>query len=195
MRVTRTDWAWVVAFFALSGGARAGDIYTCKGANGVNVYQNTPCPPKQAELKHSRYDESLSRAPAAQDTDDQVVQQRVVQEQPPAGGSASTTRQGGGAPAPAAAYQCTAGRRTWIQKTPCPSTYSQAAPVNVTGFTVSGQHFTGNGFMNQQAPVQQQSMDQSDLCDRVNAGANVGGDSESSRSYERNKIKRNLCGG
>jgi hypothetical protein len=191
---------WLIVGLGLLGlaacwNARAGDIYTCKGANGVNVYQNTPCPTPQAQLRHSRYDESLARAPAPQAGEPQAVQQRVVQEPPPAGGHESTAGQGGEAPAPTVAYQCTAGRRTWIQKTPCPSTYSQAAPVNVTGFTASGQHFTGSGFMNQQTPVRQQSMDQDDLCDRVRAGANVGGNSESSRSYERNKIKRNLCGG
>lgn len=175
--------------------ARAGDIYTCKGADGVTVYQNTPCPTPQAQLQHSRYDESLARAPAPQEGELQAVQQRVVQEQAPAGGGANTAGQGSEAPAPTVAYQCTAGRRTWIQKTPCPSTYSQAAPVNVTGFTAGGQHFTGNGWVNQPAPVRQQPMDQEALCASVRAGANVGGNSESSRSYERNKIKRNLCGG
>lgn len=187
--------AWVVVFFAISGGAHGGDIYTCKGANGVTVYQNTPCPTPQAQVKHSSYDESLARAPAPQEGAPQVVQQRVVQEQVPAGGTASTAGQGGEAPAPTVAYQCTAGRRTWIQKTPCPSTYRQVVPVDVSGFTASGEHFSGGGFMDQQAPVRQQSMDQQTLCDRVRAGANVGGNSESSRSYERNKIKRNLCGG
>ncbi|WP_244754314.1 DUF4124 domain-containing protein [Rhodanobacter sp. B2A1Ga4] len=189
-------WWLVAGLLVCAGWAHAGDIYTCKGTNGVNVYQNTPCPPKQPQLKHRQYDESMARAPSPQATEPQVVQQRVVQGQAPADGYANTAGQGREvAPAPTVAYQCTAGRRTWIQKTPCPSTYNQAAPVNVTGFTASGQHFTGNGWVDQRAPVREQSMDQSSLCDRVRAGANVGGDSEASRSYERNKIKRNLCGG
>lgn len=189
-------WWFAAGLLTSVGLSHAGDIYTCKGANGVNVYQNTPCPTKQPELRHSTYDESLSRAPATQDTEPQVVQQRAVQEQAPAGAHAGTADQGSEAPpAPTVAYQCTAGRRTWIQKTPCPSTYSQAAPVDVSGFTASGQHFTGSGWVDRRAPVRQQSMDQNELCDRVRAGANVGGGSEASRSYERNKIKRNLCGG
>ena len=45
-----------------AGLAQAGDIYTCKGKDGVNVYQNIPCPKPAEELKHSAYNASMGRA-------------------------------------------------------------------------------------------------------------------------------------
>ena len=45
-----------------AGLAQAGDIYTCKGKGGINVYQNTPCPKSADELSHTAYDASMRRA-------------------------------------------------------------------------------------------------------------------------------------
>ncbi len=55
-------WFGVVSLLLCAGLAQAGDIYTCKGKGGVNVYQNTPCPEASDELNHSAYRASMRRA-------------------------------------------------------------------------------------------------------------------------------------
>ncbi|HET8898533.1 MAG TPA: DUF4124 domain-containing protein [Rhodanobacteraceae bacterium] len=35
--------------------ANAGDVYKCKGADGVPIFQNTPCSTPSAQLRHDRY--------------------------------------------------------------------------------------------------------------------------------------------
>ena len=187
---------WVVAFLAVSGGVHAGDIYVCKGANGVNSYQNTPCPTPAAELQHNTYDAALAR-PGTQPPPDgaqQRVQQREVYQAQPAGDAYANSQQGPSAPT---GYQCTASRRTWIQKTPCPATYSTSNFVDIDGHLMDGTPVRGTGFMPVDKPVQQQQLSRDALCDQVRAGARVGqgGGSSASQSYERNKLKRNLCGG
>jgi len=177
------------------GSAAAGDIYVCKGANGVNTYQNTPCPKPASQLQHSTYDPSLARpgTPPADDVQ-QPVQQRELRRAPAAGSTDANP------PPPAAptGYQCTAGRHTWIQRTPCPATYQASQLVQVDGHMIdTGRPVSGTGWMESEKPVQQQTMDRDALCDRVRAGARIGqgGGSDASQSYERNKLKRSLCGG
>lgn len=188
-------WFAAAALLGLVAQAQAGDIYTCKGANGVNTYQNTPCPKPESQLQHSTYDPSLAR-PGTPPPDDvqQPVQQRELRQVPLAG--AAETHSPPPAPAPTG-YQCTAGRRTWIQRTPCPATYQASQFVQVNGHMMdTGQPVSGTGWLDAERPVQQQTMDRDALCDQVRAGARIGqGGSSASQSYERNKLKRNLCGG
>jgi hypothetical protein len=172
--------------------AHAGDIYVCKGANGVNAYQNTPCPTPSAQLQHNTYDASLARPGAGPQEGGQQIQREVYQAQP-TGSEHSNPRQ---EPATPMGYQCTTGRRTWIQKTPCPATYSSSNFVDINGHLVDGTPVHGTGFMPVDRPVQQRKLDRDTLCEQVRAGARVGeGGSSVSQSYERNKIKRNQCGG
>jgi hypothetical protein len=190
-------WAWVIAFLAVSGVVHAGDIYVCKGANGVNTYQNTPCPKPASQLQHSTYDASLARpgTPPPDDVRQQPVQQRELHQAPLVGAAYSNSS---AAPVKPTGYQCTAGRRTWIQRTPCPATYQASQFVHVDGHMIdTGQPVSGTGWMDSEKPVQQQTMDRDALCDQVRAGARIGqgGGSDASQSYERNKLKRNLCGG
>lgn len=188
-------WFAAAALLGLVAQAQAGDIYVCKGANGVNIYQNTPCPKPASQLQHSTYDPSLAR-PGTPPPDDvqQPVQQRELRQVPLAGAAETHS------PPPASAptgYQCTAGRRTWIQRTPCPATYQASQFVRVNGHMMdTGQPVSGTGWLDAERPVQQQTMDRDALCDQVHAGARIGqGGSSASQSYERNKLKRNLCGG
>ena len=190
------QWLAAAALLGLMGRAHAGDIYVCKGANGVNTYQNTPCPKPASQLQHSTYDASLARpgTPPA-DGVQQPVQQRELHQAPAAG---STYTNPPPAPAAPTGYQCTAGRRTWIQRTPCPATYQASQLVQVDGHMIdTGRPVSGTGWMESEKPVQQQTMDRDALCDRVRAGARIGqgGGSDASQSYERNKLKRSLCGG
>lgn len=122
------------------------------------------------------------------------MQQREVYQAPRSTeGSTTTTPRADTAPA---AYQCTAGNRTWIQRTPCPATYASGNFVDVDGHLMDGTPVHGTGFMQADKPVQQQTMGRDALCDQVRAGARIGqGGSSASQSYERNKLKRNLCGG
>lgn len=173
--------------------AHAGDIYVCKGANGVNTYQNIPCPTPSAQLQHNTYDASLARPGTLPPEGEQQVQQREVYQAPPTGTAHSTPQK---EPAAPMGYQCTAGRRTWIQKAPCPATYSSSNFVDINGHLMDGTPAHGTGFMPVDKPVQQQQLDRDTLCKQVRAGARVGqGGSSASQSYERNKIKRNQCGG
>jgi hypothetical protein len=57
-------WVLAVAALVAMGSAHAGDIYTCKGANGVNTYQNTPCATSTKQLGHQTYSADMARAPA-----------------------------------------------------------------------------------------------------------------------------------
>lgn len=187
-------WWFAAGLLTSVGLSHAGDIYTCKGANGVNTYQNTPCPKPESQLQHSTYDASLARpGTPPPDAAEQPVQQGEVNQAPPrAVADSSAPRQN----TPPAAYRCTAGNRTWIQRTPCPATYREGQSVDVDGRTMEGQMVRGTGWIDVEKPVQQQVMSQDALCDQVRAGARIGqGGSSASQSYERNKLKRNLCGG
>lgn len=61
----------------------------------------------------------------------------------------------------------------------------------------TGQPVSGTGWVDSEKSVRQQTMDRDTLCDQVRSGARIGqgGGSDASQSYERNKLKRNLCGG
>lgn len=181
----------------LSNMAVAGDIYICKNTSGSKTYQNTPCATAAATLKHGTFDPALEQQGAHVDESGQVVvQQRIVTS---ASGVARAVNYGGQQVAQqdtTAAYQCTAGRRTWVQRTPCPATFGVGTSEHIEGFTNYGTHVSGTAFGTQQAPVQQNNLNQQTLCDQVNAGAKMGrGLSDTQQSYERNKIKNEQCGG
>lgn len=55
----------LAVFGSLSHGSLAGDIYTCKSANGQKSFQNIPCARAQSELKHNSFDAADSRPPPA----------------------------------------------------------------------------------------------------------------------------------
>lgn len=51
-----------LVFWFFTPSAHAGNIYICKGANGVNTYQNIPCAKPADQIRHDRYDDALTRA-------------------------------------------------------------------------------------------------------------------------------------
>lgn len=55
-------WLMGACLLSCMGLAQAGDIYTCKGKGGVNVYQSTPCSKAADELNRAAYDASMRRA-------------------------------------------------------------------------------------------------------------------------------------
>jgi hypothetical protein len=193
--MTNTAW-WLIAaaWLVFASPVLAGNIYVCRGAHGVKTYQNSPCATLAAELKHSAYDDSLSRPGTPVEPSAQSVRQREVYQEPHVNDASSGRTIAAAAPT---GYQCTAGRRSWIQNAPCPATYMDSESVDVTGHTVDGQFLQGSGWMPVEKPVQQKSMDSDAFCEKVRAGARIGqeGGSSTSQSYERNKIKRNQCGG
>lgn len=207
--------AWLcVGALLLAGSANAGDIYVCKGASGEKVYQSTPCPTPDKQVDHRKYDPSMARAAdGSAGATDRIYRSSMgsYSEQ-----NASAVRYGNGTgmsypggsppvageaaappPAPPTGYRCAAGNRAWIQQTPCPATYAGSNFVNVDGHLMDGTPVRGTGFMHTDKPVQQQQLDQDALCAQVRSGARLGqgGGSDASQSYERNKLKRNLCGG
>ncbi|CAM5589675.1 DUF4124 domain-containing protein [Rhodanobacter lindaniclasticus] len=50
-----------LVFWLFSPSALAGNIYICKGAHGVNTYQNVPCPKPADQIRHDTYDDALGR--------------------------------------------------------------------------------------------------------------------------------------
>lgn len=58
---TRTNNGFMLAALLFVGTAHAGNIYVCKGAHGVNSYQNTPCPTPVTQIRHETYDDALAR--------------------------------------------------------------------------------------------------------------------------------------
>jgi len=188
----------LVLFAVASNAALAGDIYICKNASGSKTYQNTPCATAAATLKHGTFDPALEQQLAAPVNQGQQV---AVQQRRVSSGEAGmqAVSYGGAQPSQqdsTAAYQCTAGRRTWVQRSPCPTTYGVGTSEHIEGFTAGGTHVSGTAFGTQQAPVQQNSLNQQTLCDQVNSGAKMGrGLSDTEQSYERNKIRHEQCGG
>lgn len=182
-------WAFAaLAGLIWAGTAAAGDVYVCKGPNGVNSYQNTPCAPGK-ELKHQTFSDSLGRPPAPP-AYREIPPPPPLPENPGRGIGVAGLDVEREAPA---GYECTAGRRTWVQTAPCPATYTTGAPITVNGVNQFGQPIHGTGTVAQQAPVQQQELDHDTLCSKVQDGANMGhGWTAGRQSYERTKLRGQL---
>lgn len=204
---------WIAGLWLVfAGPATAGDIYTCKGAHGEKVYQNAPCPTPDKQVDHQQYDPAMARAAdgSAGATDriyTSLMGSYSEQSTATAGYSGGARYSNGSPPVPGertspaptapTGYQCKAGQRIWMQTTRCPATYKEAQSVDVDGRTITGQMVRGSGWIDVEKPVQQQAMDRDAFCDQVRAGARIGegGGTDASQSYERNKLKRNLCDG
>lgn len=170
---------------AVTASAEAGDIYVCKGADGVKRFQDVPCAKPAEAAGHQQYDANMARQPAPP----AYVAPPPRAAEPPERYEASAYEP---PPAPPSAYKCTAGRKTWVQMTPCPKTYTVFDPVDVSGYTNTGEHVNGFGTVRRAAPVQQQSLDRSELCTLVRQHVSMGQRRESLNAYERNKTG---CGG
>lgn len=184
----------VAALLLASYAAMAGDIYVCKGSNGVKSYQGTPCANATDQLSRGAYDDSLGRegtpvSASNSDTQALPVTQTMVQESNPGPGALAPVAEPAG-------YQCQAGSRLWVQKKPCPATYTVSKVVDVDGHDQSGNLISGTGTIQQEAPVQSKQMTSDDICDSVHKGVKVAGGSRASdQSYERNKLRNeNNCG-
>ena len=192
MRLMR--WIVVLCLPAFAGLAHAGDIYTCKGADGVNTYQSAPCANPAAELSHRQYDQGLARS-AARSTEhpgrmpDPSPASPVPA--PPAAAYSAASRQ------PTAGYLCTNDKGSWIQLEPCPTITTRTERTDVYSYVTStGERVNSTGYAQKPVPIHQRELDQDALCGQVLAGARFGrGLSDTQQSYERNKIKRNQCGG
>lgn len=205
-----------VTLATLSFNAHAGDLYVCKQPNGVKAYQDHPCDHAEAtvgkgHIKTTPYTPSptSSEATASEDVQTRTVQQ-TVQYDP-----TSTRDQTSEAPsASTVAYQCTAGRRTWVQSTPCPASYARSVPTHVEGtvpagqyvegitdrgqyvqgYTVAPQHVDGTSYAQQQVPVRQQALDSDTACQKLSDHDVKLKHSGSSDVYERNIARAKYCG-
>lgn len=190
--------------------AYAGDLYICKQPNGVKAYQDHPCSHGDAAVGKSQIRTAPYTPPPTKATaSDDEQHQRVQQIDPPARDDASSSQ-----PAPTVAYQCTAGRRTWMQSTPCPTSYAQSVPMHVSGtvpagqyvegisdqgqyvqgYTVAPQHVEGTGYAQQQAPVREQTLDSDAACQKLSDHSIKLKHSGSSDTYERNLARAKYCG-
>lgn len=176
----------------------AAPVYKCKGKQGETIYQNLPCPNGTKPVAKGEY------APAPDSPDQYYAAARAANEirerQAAAAdnaivGTSTTAPSQAGSPS---AYQCSAGKRIWIQQTPCPatSTRSVADSYHVEGTLVTtGEHVSGTatGAHREVVPVQSQSLNKNDACTSLGKGARTtehgrGGDS----AYERNKMRGSL---
>lgn len=58
--MARLCWLAGVAM-ALGAPAHAGDVYVCKGADGIDSYQSVPCAADASQLSHGSYDDSIGK--------------------------------------------------------------------------------------------------------------------------------------
>lgn len=179
----------VLGFFFASH-AWAGDIYSCKTAQGT-VYQNTPCAHGATTAGHSTYSNDLGRPSAV------PAYGPAPAERSPGSAPAyrDTTAVAGQGPQPtgsaeAAGYVCTSGNRRWMQKDPCPESLPGSRAVMVNGFTTTGQPINGTGVIAAPRPVQQQTISRDEACREMNKGTQYGHRmSDASQAYERNKLR------
>lgn len=200
---------------ALSFKVYAGDLYVCKQSNGVKAYQDHPCDHTETTIgkSHIRTDPYTPPPPSTHAIAPGDVQLQKMRETVQYDSSSPRNYTSGSQPAPIVAYLCTAGRRTWIQSTPCPASYAHSVPTHVEGtipagqyieginnqgqyvqgYTVAPQHVDGAGYAEQQAPVRQQALDRDAVCKRL-ADHNIKlKHSGSSDVYERNLARAKYC--
>lgn len=190
-------WLMGVVLWGACSLCMAGNIYVCKGKHGVNVYQNTLCANAAAQLQHSTFNDDVGRPSAPE----------PAYERMPTGNSnnasaAVAVANHRNAPVQQSsepvqhAYACQAGNKRWIQSTPCPATYTKSQMVDVDGYSDNGTPMSGTAFVPTQAPVQSQTLDAQQICDRLNHFASTGHGDAAAQGYERNKLRAKYnCGG
>jgi hypothetical protein len=187
----------IVVALLISNIALAGNIYKCKGTNGVPIYQNSPCAQASKTLMHEQYANPVESAP---------VQQRQANY----GNSAPQSAYYGAAPqqyqvqdappqqqAQTDGHLCHAGNKTWMQTAPCPSSYTRYDSAPVTGTTFGGTQIHGTVSVPHEYHVEDNALDHDAMCQAISAHVNVGQSRQSSAdsTYERNKLRSQYnCG-
>jgi hypothetical protein len=186
----------VVAPFSAS----AVDVYKCKSADGTTIYQNEPCPQGAKEIAKGEYQRQADttqqhgapEAEAAQELATPAPASRDVQ--------ASRDDSQGYDEQPAS-YQCEAGGKTWISKTPCPGTVTKTRTVTndvpFNGVDQYGNVVSGTGTITERVKedhaVQQQGLSHDELCKRLQDHAATSYDKKAGSGdsvYERNKARQ-----
>lgn len=187
----RTLLLGVFFFLALAfASAHAADVYVCQGPHGTKIFQQEPCPKSTTPIAHGTF----QRQPDAP-SPYQPMQNNYSTTGARIYSRARTVAQPvANPPQQVAGYICTAGDRKWVQTSPCPPTYTKSVPVDVDGQTISGEHVEGTGWVDLQAPVQQQQQNRAGMCGAMgDPGVHVKHSGQSD-VYERNVGKAKYCG-
>ena len=176
--------------------AHAGTIYTCKNAHGQTSYQQDPCP-NNAKVTHVRTftpeadgGSTWGAQVATRQSSSGTLQVQQTQVQSGVPGSIQPA---------AAAYECSANGRAWVQQQPCPASTSRNVATHVNGIlTTTGQPVEGTAFMRVDTPVQSKKLNQTELCRQMRDGAATSERKKDSSSadaaYQYNKMRDHTDG-
>lgn len=165
--------------------AHAGTLYTCKGPGNTTSYQDTPCPAGKT-LGTGHFKSTPYAAPAVQPVDTPPTEHTPSPVAPPAPPQLL--------PQQPVAWICKGGPRRWLQFSPCPATYDKAAPIDVDGTTIAGEHVNGTGTVLIPVPVEAQPLDSSGACAALGDKSLRIPHRGSSDVYARNVLKSKYCG-
>jgi hypothetical protein len=179
---------------------QAVDVYKCKAANGTTIYQNEPCPQGARQIAKGEYQRQADTtaqygAPEAEAPQDLATPA-------PAGRDVQGSRDDSqGYDQQPASYQCEAAGKTWISKTPCPSSVTKTRTVTndvpFNGVDQYGNVVSGTGTITERVKedhaVQQQGLSHDELCKRLQDHAATSYDKKAGSGdsvYERNKARQ-----
>ena|SRR5690348_5535067 len=91
------------------------------------------------------------------------------------------------------AYECAAGPKVWIQMDPCPRIYLQDIREDSDDYAMNKEPERGSSVLLERVPVQQQPLDASELCRKLDDHEILLKHDGSSDVYERNVAKAKYC--
>jgi len=92
-----------------------------------------------------------------------------------------------------AAYECAAGPKVWIQMDPCPRIYLKDIREDSDDYAMNKEPQRGSSVLLERVPVQQQPLDASELCQKLDDHEALLKHDGSSDVYERNVAKAKYC--
>ena len=91
------------------------------------------------------------------------------------------------------AYECAAGPKAWIQMDPCPRIYLKDIREDSDDYAVKKEPERNSSVLLERVPVQQQPLDASELCQKLDDHKVLLKHDGSSDVYERNVVKAKYC--
>ncbi len=91
------------------------------------------------------------------------------------------------------AYECAAGPKVWIQMDPCPQVYLRDIREDSDDYAMKKELERGSSVLLERVPVQQQPLDASELCKKLDDVKVPLKHDGSSDVYERNVAKTQYC--
>lgn len=92
-----------------------------------------------------------------------------------------------------AAYECAAGPKVWIQMDPCPRVYLKDIREDSDDYAAKKEPERGSSVLLERVPVQQQPLDASELCQKLDDHTVPLKHDGGSDVYERNSARAKYC--